>query len=275
MKKLLTLLITLSVLAFSGCGALAPPEQTPEQTPIPDYSFSRADFPTLAAGLTTEPLTTAVASIMLGESRDDVSDLVLAGSTTDAWLALQDGSAGLVIAAESESMPSEAETVQVARDGLVFFTGEGNSVDSLTTAQLKKIFSGDITNWKELGGKDEAIGIIAKSDGSGSLAALERLLAVSSIELDGADFDTSSGALGFAFYHGAENMGLASGMKILAVDGVRPSIETIASGDYALVCSYFAAISSAAPESSPERALFQWLQSDIGQAFVSAQGYVR
>ncbi len=275
MKKLLTLLIAAFILVFSACGALAPPEPSPEPTPIPDYSFSRGTFPTLAAGLTTEPLTSAVASIMLGESRDEIEDLVLAGSTADAWLALQNGSAGLVIAAEGASVPSGIETVQIAREGLVFFTGDGNSLDSLTTDQLKKIFSGDITNWKALGGKDEAIGIIAKSEGSGSLAALERLLDISGLELDGADFDTSSGALGFAFFHGAENMGLASGMKILAVDGVQPSPETISSGEYALVCGYLAGISENAPKNGPERALLQWLQSDIGQAFVSAQGYVR
>lgn len=276
MKKLLTTLIVLAILALSGCGAFAPAEQTPEPTAIPDYSFIRESFPTLALGTTTTPLGEALASIMLGESRESVSDLISSGTTADAWSALEGGSAAMVIAAETDSMPSGIETVQIARDGLVFFTGEGNSVDGLTIAQLKDIFSGKTTNWKALGGKDEPIRIVAKSADNGSVTALTQLLGIKSPELeDGEGFNSSSNALCFTFYYGAENMGAASGMKILLVDDVAPGIETIASGDYPLVSGYFAGISSSAAKGSPERTLWQWLQSDIGQAFVSAQGYVR
>ena len=67
--------------------------------------------------------------------------------------------------------------------------------------------------------------------------------------------------------------GLASGYKLLAVDGVLPSEATVASGEYPLTVDYLAGIMSGAAEDSPERMLWLWMQGAVGQAFISSQGY--
>ena len=63
-------------------------------------------------------------------------------------------------------------------------------------------------------------------------------------------------------------------IKILSVDGVAPSNETISSGDYPFVNDFYAVIRANAPVDSPERKLFEWLQTPAGQDLIEAEGYV-
>ena len=62
--------------------------------------------------------------------------------------------------------------------------------------------------------------------------------------------------------------------SIIAVDGVEPTEENIASGEYALGLDTLALVSSSAAADSGERALWLWLQGGVGQAFISSQGYM-
>ena len=62
--------------------------------------------------------------------------------------------------------------------------------------------------------------------------------------------------------------------RLLEVDGVAPTAENIASGEYPLCVDVLAGISASAADDSPERALWLWLQGGVGQAFISSQGYL-
>lgn len=275
MKKRLTafIIICCLALALAGCGDFAP-DPTEAASLAADYSFDRSNFPALAGGTAQEPLAEAIAAIMLGETREAVADVLSFGNTADAWTLLEEGGAGLVLAAEPDSLPAGVETAAVSKDALVFYVGAGSAVDDITTAQLRSVLSGGTTSWTGMGGKGDIV-VIGRPEGSGSLAALRRLIGADTLAVsDEATALTSSEVLGYGFYNEAVLMGLADGYKILSVDGVMPTAETISSGEYPLCVDILAGISSSAAADSPERALWLWLQGGVGQAFISSQGYL-
>ena len=80
--------------------------------------------------------------------------------------------------------------------------------------------------------------------------------------------------IGFGLWSECELSGLADGYKLLSVDGVEPSADSIRSGEYALSLDEIAGVNSDAAEDSAERTLWLWLQGSVGQAFISSQGYL-
>lgn len=273
MKRLTALLLILALApALAGCGDFAP-DPTEAANLSTDYSFDRSNFPLLAGGAAQEPLAEAIAAIMLGESRESVADKLSFGSTDEAWFMLESGEAGLVLAAEPDELPEGVETAVVSKDALVFYVGAGSKIDDITTAQLKSIISGGTKSWTGMGGTGDIV-VIGRPEGSGSLAALRRLIGADELAVsEEATALTSSEVLGYGFYNEAVLMGMADGYKILTVDGVEPTAETIASGEYPLCVDVLAGISASAASDSPERALWLWLQGGVGQAFISSQGY--
>ncbi len=82
-----------------------------------------------------------------------------------------------------EEEASELQEVIIAYDGIVVITHPSNKVKNLTMEQVKQIFTGEITNWKELGGDDLEIVVVSREDGSGSRDAFQEIVGYSSGEL--------------------------------------------------------------------------------------------
>lgn len=290
MKKLLPFILALA-LVLTGCGAAVTAEPTPTVSAAPDYSFDSESFPTLAGGVSAEPLAQAVASVMLGRGRGDVGAYLSFGNTGAAYDALAAGECGMLIAIDNGSLGAGYDVADIALDALVFYVSANNPVTELTSAQLRSIYTGKITNWSEVGGRDEEILAFQRYDWSATQSALEELVlgGASPAEpvydyirmSDGtaaksvAVFDGSDGAIGFTTLYEAESMGLADGYRILRVDGADATAETVSGGEYPFVLTYIAAISADAASDSPERVLWEWLQDGSGAAFIAAQGYVR
>lgn len=83
---------------------------------------------------------------------------------------------------EEEKANGLKETI-VAYDGIVVVTHPSNKVKDLTMEQVKQIFTGEVTNWKELGGDDMEIVVVSREDGSGSRDAFQEIVDYSSSEL--------------------------------------------------------------------------------------------
>ena len=83
---------------------------------------------------------------------------------------------------EEEKSEGLTETI-IAYDGIVVVTHPSNKVDDLTLEQVKQIFTGEVTNWKELGGEDMEIVVVSREDGSGSRDAFQEIVGYSSGEL--------------------------------------------------------------------------------------------
>ena len=299
-RKLLCAALALTMALFAGCGTpsvteSAAPVQSPEATPI---TFTRDNFPRLDGSTSTAPLGRAIASVLLGESEDDVADLINFSRTTESYRELMRGNTDLVIAAEpNESVFDEmkdagfeVEMQPFAMDALVFMVNADNPVDSLTLDQLRDIYTGKITNWSEVGGEDMEIVPFQRNAESGSQVLMEKLVMQGVDMMPAPDgymlgsmgdlidavksYDNSDNALGYTVYYYAHDMQMADGLKLLKIDGVAPDAGTIGSGEYPFLNPYYVAMSAAEPADSMTRVLFNWILGSDGQKLVEMQGYV-
>ena len=182
------------------------------------------------------------------------------------------------------------EQKAIGRDALVFIVNEDNPVQSLTLQQLKDIYAGTITNWKDVGGKDQEIIAFQRRADSGSQTLFQKLLiqggplmeaptelaptAMGELVDSIAEYNNSANAIGFSVYYYIDQMYSKPGLRLLAVDGVTPSNETIADQSYPLCNEFYAAIRQDSAADSPERKVYDWLSTDAGRACVEQSGYV-
>ena len=277
--------------------SLPEPETPPE--PEPEiFIFTRENFPRLDGSTSTAPIAEAVCSVLLGETREAVSDLVKFSKTTNAYYNLLWGNADILIVgepneevlAEKESMGYEWEQTPFATDAFVFVVNEDNPVDSITVDEAKRIYTGEITNWKELGGEDREIIPFQRNSDAGSQTLMEKLVMQGTPMMEAPtgyivdtmgqlmeavkSYDGSPGAIGYTVYYYAEEMKMAQGLKILKLEGVEPNPETIRSGEYPLLNPKYVVIPADAAEDSPNRIMYNWLLGEEGQRLVAHEGYV-
>ena len=295
-RKLMCAALALAFALLAACGA---PEAQPSPTPDANQvSFTREICPRLDGSTATAPLGRAIAAVLLGESEDEVSDLIDFSRTTESYRELMRGNRDLVIAAEPneavfdemKEAGFEIEMEPFAMDALVFMVNAGNPVESLTLEQLRGIYTGEITNWSEVGGEDAEIVAFQRNAESGSQVLMEKLVMDGTEMIDPPEgymlssmgglmdavksYDNSSNAIGYSVYYYAHDMQMADGLKLIAVDGVEPNQDTIRSGDYPFLNPYYVAIDAAEPENSMTRVLFDWILGPDGQKLVDMQGYV-
>ncbi len=236
--------------------------------------------------------------MLLGETREDVADLTEFSRTTQSYRTLIYGESDLLISAEpadsiwqeKEDAGFEWEMDPFAIDGLVFVVNADNPVDSLTTEQIQKIYTGEITNWSQVGGDNVDIVPFQRNEEAGSQTAFKNLVMkdlpimtpptdyvvdsmmglIEAVE----SYNDSPGAIGYTMYYYANDMEMADGLKILAVDGVTPSADTIRSGAYPFLNNYYVVMKAGLPADDPTSVLYHWILSDEGQKLVSHEGYV-
>ena len=184
----------------------------------------------------------------------------------------------------------ELEQKPIGVDALVFIVNEDNPVQSLTRQQLKDIYAGAITNWKDVGGKDQEIIAFQRRADSGSQTLFQKLLiqggplmeaptelaptAMGELVDSIAEYNNSANAIGFSVYYYIDQMYSKPGLRLLAVDGVTPSNETIADQSYPLCNEFYAAILQDSAADSPERRIYEWLSTDAGRSCIDCSGYV-
>ena len=314
MKKVLAILSAAALLLLSACGANTAPETTTgaeAQTAVQseaqtekstgNFSFTRSNYPRMGGSLANLPLGEAVTATVLGITRDEADDLItFAGSTTDNYKAIVDGDFDILLAYEpSEEAKQyiadsgkELEMTPIGTDALVFICSKENKVNSLTLDQIKQIYSGKITNWSEVGGANAAIKPYQRNKDSGSQTLFDKLINLGDDLMEPpvdmmigsmvglleavAEYEGSENALGYTVYYYLTNMEddkLATS-KILALDGVDPTNETIGSGEYGLTNDFYVVIRKDAAQDSPERILYNWICSAQGKELVVKENYV-
>lgn len=140
--------------------------------------------------------------------------------------------------------PNEAEQLQVyeiARDALAIIVHPSNPVSDLTTEQVRRIFTGQIANWREVGGHDASIDIVTREAGSGTYGAFEELVMDKELPAQSALRQGSNGAVRQIISGDPDAIGYISlgivneTVKTVAVDSVQASTEAVMSGQYKLV----------------------------------------
>ena len=175
-----------------------------------------------------------------------------------------------------------------ALDAFVFFVNKDNPVDSLTMQLLADIYSGKITNWKEVGGKDEEIVAYQRNIGSGSQTGLyeyiisedevmepateQRIGTMGEIIDAVASYDNASGALGYSYLYYVTNQHYEGDIKLLQIGGVAPTNKNIQSGEYPMITEKCCITSN--KSCAMAQVVVDWCTSSEGQALAEVLGYV-
>jgi len=181
-----------------------------------------------------------------------------------------------------ERFNSTGVEIPVARDGLSLYLNEENNVSELTLDQLKGIYTGQITNWKEVGGDDAKIVLYGRENSSGTYVYFKDNV------LKGADFSAQTqtlpgtGAIVNAIAKDKNGIGYggaayAKGVKYLKVkkdaqtSGYEPTLENIKSGNYPISRYLFWYLRN--KPTGETKKLVDWILSEQGQQIVSKVGY--
>ena len=266
----------------------------------PTGLFSPEEFPKLDGSTACIPLMAQMMADTTGIDLETAQSSISVSTTATAWeyFGLYDTDTQMLVVYEApDSVKEELQDAKVqleqkpiGRDALVFIVNEDNPVKSLTQQQLKDIYAGKITNWKEVGGQDLDIVAFQRRADSGSQTLFQKLLIQGGELMDPptelaptamgelvdslAAYNNSANALGFSVYYYIDQMYSQPGLRLLAVDGVEPSNDTIASEKYPLCNEFYAVIHPDAAADSPERTLYNWLDTEAGQACIRKSGYV-
>lgn len=199
---------------------------------------------------------------------------------------------GVYPSEEQKAYAEECDTTfvytPVGTEAFVFFVHKDNPIDNLTTEQIKGIYSGEITNWKQVGGKNEEIAAFQRNEGSGSQSMLQRFMGdtpimeaptelrndlMSGIIEQVSNYRSKSNSIGFSFRYYVEGIIQNPDIKVLSVDGVAPTAENIRNGSYPIVTPMYAVTYE---ENSNENVdlLLEWILSEEGQYIIEETGYV-
>ena len=269
--------------------------------------YSKEEYPKIDASLATQPLAIAVTKNFVadvGENDEEVSEFLDFSNTHPAYIKLIDGEKDLIIVTEpseeelayAKEKGVELEVTPVVREGFVFYVNAKNPVDGLTIKQIQDIYSGKITNWKEVGGEDEEIVPFQRPENSGSQTGMLSLVMkdVEIMEPKKEDligsmfdivnlvssYDNGINSIGYSYYYYATTMfdtldsTVAERIKFLSIDGIEPSTENIKNETYPLETAYYIVIRKDEPESSLARKLKKDLLSERGQSVAEEAKYV-
>lgn len=263
--------------------------------------YSKDTLPRIDASLATQPLVSAAVKNFTGE---DIKDEDLDYSNTHpGYVKLIDGEKDIIVVTEpseeelayANKKGVELEVIPVVKEGFVFYVNGKNKVKSLSLEQIQKIYSGEITNWKEVGGDDEKIIAYQRPVNSGSQTGILSLVMkdkklmdpVNSVieTMEGiitavANYKDGKGSMGYSYYYYATSMydltdtNKENSVKLLGVDGVIPSYDTIKDESYPIKTNYYIVLRKDEPEDSVARKFANDLLSARGQKVCKEAGYV-
>lgn len=186
------------------------------------------------------------------------------------------------IGASSRELKPEEKSFHeylIARDGIVVIVNPANPVEDLTLEEVRLIFSGQIDNWKEIGGPDHEIILVSRESGSGTRDGFESLAMNKEPVSDKALIANSTGAIrtivaGDRYAIGYVSLAvLDSSVKPLRVEGVAPTADNIRNGKYA-ISRPFIYVTREEP-TGLVRSFIDFVLSDQGQSILTREGAVR
>ena len=294
----------IAMLVFTGCTPAQDNPQNDEQNDNKDVTqkaslqLSLEEYPRMDGSTANLPMMAEIMSQVCGITLEEAEELTTCTKTSNAWSNIANGNVDILLVYEAaedtkaylETVGTKLEVTPVGRDALVFINNEQNPVDNLTQAQLIDIYTGKVTNWNEVGGEDLDIIPYQRVATSGSQSLFVKLLMKDIVPMDApmelrpaemgmlidelARYNNEGNALGYSVFYYANYMYQQPGLRMIAVDGVQPSDETIADGSYPLLNEYYVVIRADEPEDSPARLLRDWILSDEGSAAIVKAGYI-
>jgi len=161
----------------------------------------------------------------------------------------------------------------VAIDGIAVIVNKNNSVSGLSIEQIRNIYTGAVTNWSQVGGRNAPIAVISREEGSGTRGAFEELAGFQGKLLAGANESTSTGAIKAGIAQNPDAIGYISlgsvddTIKAISVGGVTPDTANVKNGSYKIARPFI--VLTGSNVHSESAAFIAWMLSDAGQVIVS------
>lgn len=272
------------------------------------YGFDR-EMPVIDGSTSTYPYTRAVYGALFSNSNHHLQFPAAHSKSYYSYERLINGDCDLLFSSTKPTEDTlekarkagvELELIPMAYDAMVFFTNEENSLDSLTMEQIEKIYvENAYDNWRQVGGPDAALLPYCRNSDSGSQAQIEEYFlhgreihaeirqgnvstAMSSALTDvGAALvkEPPAYALGYSIYYYYQTAEKMMGdvtenrLKLLKINGVAPSDQTIADGSYPLSGYNYIVLRADEPQDSAARAMVRFMLSAEGQQCVDNAGF--
>ncbi len=173
----------------------------------------------------------------------------------------------------AEEKGVELVYVPIGLEAFVFFVNGNNPIDSLTTDEVRGIYSGKYKNWAELGGANRPINPVSRLEGSGSQSAMNRFMGSQKIAPK-SPLAVAGASIGFSFRYYMDGIVENDDVKMLSLNGVYPSAENIQNGSYPIITEFYAVYRKDNTNNNIS-VLIDWILSEEGQTLVEKSGYVR
>ncbi|NLP33757.1 MAG: phosphate ABC transporter substrate-binding protein [Clostridiales bacterium] len=168
----------------------------------------------------------------------------------------------------------------VAIDGIAIIIDKANTVTNLTKDQLTKIYTGEITNWSEVGGAEQPIVVVGRESGSGTRGAFEEILEIEDMakysnEINStggvmAKVASTPGSIGYVSLDVINNSVIT-----INLEGVEATADNIKAGNYFLSRPFVMATKGEITEQSElVQAFFEYLNSDDGKSLIESVGLI-
>ena len=265
--------------------------------PAPTLAIESA-HPRLDGATALFPVYAAAAqAIYKNIAPQEVWKRVVVSTTPQAYENLVEGRADVIFCAQpsraqiaaARKKGVELQLTPIGREAFVFFVNEANPVEALTSGQVRAIYTRRITDWSEVGGHREKILPFQRPADSGSQTAMElqvmrgesmaiplreeRIQGMGGIVLQTAAYRNAPNAIGYSFRFFVTTMTGTEGIKLLAIDGVAPTVDTIRDGTYPYAGKFFAVTTNKTANNPHVRELITWFLGAQGRKLIEDSGY--
>lgn len=283
-RRIIAIMAAVSLMTFGlvGCGSESPQSADAAEQGKNEESVELNGTIKLAGSTSMEKLCEAMSESFMEKTPGVTVTVEYTGSGAGLE-SLAAGSVDIGNASrglkDEEKASGEVENI-VAIDGIAVITNKSCSIKDVTSKDLAKIYTGEITDWAELGGEEQPIIVIGREAGSGTRDAFEELLEVKDVcayaqELDStgavlAKVGTTPGAIGYVSLDVVDDT--VSGLKI---DGVEPTEEEILAGNYMLQRPFVMATKGEISEQNElVQTWFNYINSDDGKEVIKQVGLI-
>lgn len=256
----------------------------------------KENLPRIDGATALYPLYSSVVQATYPDKEYDLHNSeVIVSTTPNAYTNLFEGNVDMIFAAapskaqlnRAEGLGLDLKLTPIGREAFVFFVNKKNDINGLSSEQLKGIYSGEITNWEEVGGGNDSIRAFQRPEDSGSQSALQAFMEETPImEAPTEDVATGMGgiisevsqyknyknAIGYTFRFYSTGMVQNNKIKLLEIDGVPPTKANIRNNSYPIASEFY--IVTAGTENQNVEKLIDWILSPEGQELVEKVGYV-
>jgi len=250
------------------------------------FAGSNSNKITIVGSTSVQPVAQSLATAYMKE-HPNVKIEVQGGGTAVGLKSVSDGTANIGTA--SETLKANDTTgltaYSLGQDGIVAIVNNNNTVKGLKSTQLKGIFSGNITNWSQVGGSNGKIDVIVREAGSGTRVAFAAIVLGNNTNGTAVDYvpsaivQTSTGAVQQAVSQDPNAIGFISFASLdnkttaLTYNGVTCSAATVASGNYTIQRPF--TFLTKGPAKGQVLDFINWVMGPEGQAILNNNSIVR